>query len=70
MDKKLIGIITTAISMIAVLIFLILGFFWNLWGKAWIVFVVAGIAIALVSMIGNYTREKKENEQKTDSQDR
>ena len=59
MDPKLIGIVTTIISMVAVLVFLILGFFFGLWNTSWIVFVVSGIAIAIVSMVGKYTYEKK-----------
>lgn len=59
MDQKLISIITTAISMVAVLIYFVLGFFFNMWHPGWIVFVVAGIADALVVMIGKYTYDKK-----------
>ena len=59
MDPKLRGIVASIISMVAVVVFLILGFFFNLWNPGWIVFVVAGIAIAIVSMVGKYTYEKK-----------
>ena len=61
MDKKLIGIITSLISMVSVAIFLVWGFCFNGWEICWIVFIFSGISVAAVSMIGNYTREKKEN---------
>lgn len=59
MDKKLIGIIITSIAMVAGLIYLILGYFFGMWHTGWIVFVVAGIAMAIVAMIGAYTYNKK-----------
>ena len=60
MDKKLIGIVTAILAMVSGVVFLIWGMMFNGWDKAWIVFIPCGIAIAIVSMIGNYTREKKE----------
>ncbi|MCR4610967.1 MAG: hypothetical protein K5644_03620 [Lachnospiraceae bacterium] len=59
MDPKLRGIVTCIISMVAVVVFLILGIFFGLWNPGWMVFVVSGIAIAIVSMLGKYTYEKK-----------
>lgn len=59
MDPKLRGIVTSIISMVAVVVFLILGFSFGLWNPGWMIFVVAGIAIAIVSMVGKYTYEKK-----------
>ena len=59
MDPKLRGIVTSIISMVAVVVFLILGIFFGLWNPGWMIFVVAGIAIAIVSMVGKYTYEKK-----------
>ena len=67
MDPKLMGIVTSIISMVAVLVFLILGFFFGLWNPGWIVFVVAGIAIAIVSMVGKYTYEKKNETKNKDN---
>ena len=64
MDKKLIGIVSAIISMVSFLIFFFWGMLFNGWNIAWIVFVPCGIAIAIVSMIGNYTREKKEGKEK------
>ncbi len=58
MDKKLIGIVCACICMVSVVVFFILNFFTG-WGTSWIVFVVAGIACAMVSMIGGYLNEKK-----------
>ncbi len=59
MDPKLRGIVTSIIAMVAVVVFLNLGFFFGLWNPGWMIFVVAGIAIAIVSMVGKYTYEKK-----------
>ena len=59
MDPKLRGIVTSIISMVAAVVFLILGFFFGLWNPGWMIVVVAGIAIAIVSMVGKYTYEKK-----------
>ena len=61
MDKKLIGILCGSYSMIAVLIYLLCGFFGNLWDKAWIVFVISGIACAMTSMIGGYAYDRKQD---------
>ena len=62
MDEKLIGIISAIISMVSAMIFLFWGLLFNGWNIAWIVFIPCGIAIAIVSMIGKYTREKKEEQ--------
>lgn len=67
MDKKLIGIVCASISMVSVVVFLILSFAVGLdtsW--TWIVFVVAGVSCAIVSMIGNYTYNKKNGDLKED----
>ena len=63
MDKKLVGLICGIISMVAVLVFFIWGQFFGGYSVSWVVFVVSGIACAIISMIGNYTREKKEDEE-------
>ena len=62
MDKKLCSIIIVLIAMVSTAIFLVWGYFWNAWDSAWIIYVFTGIAIAAVSMIGKYTREKKEKD--------
>ena len=67
MDPKLRGIVTSIISMVAVVVFLILGFFFGLWHPGWMIFVVAGIAIAIVSMVGKYTYEKKNETKNKDN---
>lgn len=66
MDPKLRGIVTSIISMVAVVVFLILGIFFGLWNPGWMIFVVAGIAIAIVSMLGKYTYEKKNDTKNKD----
>lgn len=58
MDKKLIGIICAIICMCSAVIFFIWGWIANSFAHAWIIFMVAGIACAAVSMIGNYLSEK------------
>ena len=62
MDKKLIGIICAIIAMVTGVVYFIWGMVFNGWDTAWIVFIPCGVAIAIVSMIGNYTREKKEGD--------
>ncbi len=64
MDKKLIGIISAIIAMVSGVVFIIWGMAFNGWNIAWIVFIPCGVAIAIVSMIGNYTRQKKEEGKK------
>ena len=60
MDKKLISIVCAIIAMVSGVVFFIWGMMFNGWDIAWIVFIPCGVAIAIVSLIGNYTREKKE----------
>lgn len=48
------------IMLITTLVFLLLGFLLNLWYKAWIVFPIAGILIAIVEMINKGLNNKKD----------
>ena len=57
MDKKLVGIIIVLMSMVAVLVYFLVKDYWD---QAWLIFVIDGFAVAAVSMIGAYTRDKKE----------
>ncbi len=60
MDKKLVSIITCLIAMVTTAVFIIWGMCFDGWNICWIVYIPCGIAIAAVSMIGKYTRDKKE----------
>ena len=60
MDKKLISIICAIIAMVSGVVYIIWGMMFDGWNTAWIVFIPCGVAIAIVSLIGKYTREKKE----------
>ena len=64
MDKKLIGIICAIISMCSVVVFFIWGWVANSFAHAWLIFMIAGIACATTSMIGNYLNDKKSKESK------
>ena len=67
MDKKLSGIICAIIAMCSVVIFFIWGWVANSFAHAWIIFLIAGIAMASVSMVTGYLDEKKKSEPKKDS---
>lgn len=49
--ESLIGKCCGVIMMVATLVYLILGFLYGAWGKAWIVFVVGGMLCGIVSII-------------------
>ena len=48
------------IAMVTTAVFIIWGMCFDGWNICWIVYIPCGIAIAAVSMIGKYTRDKKE----------
>lgn len=60
MDQKLTSIIICLIAMVTTVIFVIWGMCFNGWNIAWIVYLPCGVAIAAVSMIAKYTRDKKD----------
>ncbi len=49
--KNTVGRIQTILMLIATVVFLLLGFLGNYWYIAWVVYPVAGIACAIVSVI-------------------
>ena len=55
--SKIASAIDGAIMMIATILFLVLGFIWNLWHPGWIVFPVGGILCGIVGVIATATEE-------------
>ena len=49
-EDSLAGKLCSAIMIVATAVFLLLGFLWNLWGKAWVSFVVGGLLCGIVSV--------------------
>ena len=55
---KRIGAICGAVMLAATAVFLLLGFVWNLWHPAWVVFPIGGIICAVISNIAKaFTRD-------------
>ena len=62
MDKKLAGLICGIISMVSVVVFFLWGYIGNAWGHSWLVFLIGGVACAIVSMVANYMEETGKTE--------
>ena len=70
MGKKAIGVTCALICMASVAIYFIWGMIAKSYENAWIIFIIAGIACAAVSMIGGYKSEKKEEKPQKKSEDK
>ena len=64
MSKKSIGGICAIIAMASVVIYFIWGMIAHSYQNAWIVFMIAGVAMASVSIIAGMKKEKEEETDK------
>lgn len=58
-NSKKNGLVSGCIMMVATIIYLTCGFIWNLWGIAWIVYPIFGIACGIVSTVINRNNEEE-----------
>ena len=58
-NSKKNGLVSGCIMMVATIIYLTCGFIWNLWGIAWVVYPIFGIACGIVSTIINRNNEEE-----------
>ncbi|MBQ7714390.1 MAG: hypothetical protein IJT70_00805 [Clostridia bacterium] len=71
MNSKIYGAICGIISMVAVVVFFIWGgLIEKTYEHSWIVFVISGIACAILGMVSGIMKEKKKTDDKNDSTDK
>lgn len=64
--KSKTDLITGVVSLVCVIVFLVLGFLENLWGIAWIVFLLIPMTAIIINMVKTVRNDKAGNQQNTE----
>lgn len=65
-DKNKLDLIIGAVSLVCVIVFLVLGFLENLWGIAWIVFLLIPITAIIINMVKTVRGDRATNGENTE----
>lgn len=65
-DKNKLDLIIGAVSLLCVIVFLVLGFVENLWGIAWIVFLLIPITAIIINMVKTVRGDAAAKDQSTE----